>query len=60
MKTLGLLIILIIMSFGLLIYSHIEYMKAIKEVDKAIEEADKVLDDEYCEDFEFEGVYDDC
>lgn len=45
MKTLGLLIILIIMSFGLLIYSHIEYMKAIKEVDKAIEEADKVIEE---------------
>lgn len=55
-----LLYILIIMTLGFLIYSYIEYIKIVKEIDKAIEEADKVLDDEYCEDFEFEGVYDDC
>ena len=41
-----LLIVLCVMSFGLLIYSHIEYMKTIREVDKAIEEADKVINDE--------------
>lgn len=54
------LYILIIMTLGFLIYSYIEYIKIVKEIDKAIEEADKVLGDEYCEDFEFEGVYDDC
>ena len=41
-----LLIILVVMSFGLLIYSHIEYMKTVREVDNAIEEADKVLEDD--------------
>lgn len=40
-----LLIILIVMSFGLLVYSHIEFMRTIREADKAIEEADKVIDD---------------
>ena len=40
-----LLIILCVMSFGLLIYSHIEFMKTVREADKAIEEADRVLDD---------------
>lgn len=54
-----LLYILIIMTLGFLIYSYIEYIKIVKEIDKAIEEADKVFDDEYCEGFEFEGVYDD-
>lgn len=34
-----LLIIVIVMSFGLLVYSHIELMKAYRE-------ADKVIDDE--------------
>lgn len=33
------------MSFGLLVYSHIEFMRTIREADKAIEEADKVIDD---------------
>lgn len=41
-----LLIILIVMSFGSLVHSHIELMKTVREADKAIEEADKVLDDE--------------
>lgn len=41
-----LLVILCVMSFGLLIHSHIEFMKAVKEADKAIEEADKVINDE--------------
>ena len=31
-----LLIILIVMSFGLLIYSHFELMKAFREVDKVV------------------------
>ena len=33
-----LLIILVIMSFGLLIYSHIELMKAFREVDNVIDD----------------------
>lgn len=33
-----LLIILIMMSFGLLIYSHIELMKTFREVDKVIDD----------------------
>ena len=33
-----LLIILIIMSFGLLIYSHIELMRTFREVDKGIDD----------------------
>lgn len=41
-----LLIILIVMSFGLLVYSHIGLMKAIKEADEAIREADKVINDD--------------
>lgn len=40
-----LLYILIIMTLGFLIYSYIEYIKIVKEIDKAIEEADKVIDD---------------
>lgn len=34
------------MSFGLLVHSHIELMKTVREADEAIEEADKVIDDE--------------
>ena len=33
-----LLIILIAMSFGLLIYSHIELMRTFREVDKVIDD----------------------
>lgn len=33
-----LLIILVIMSFGLLIYSHIELMKTFREVDEVIDD----------------------
>lgn len=33
-----LLIILVIMSFGLLIYSHIELMKTFREVDNVIDD----------------------
>ena len=41
-----LIYVLIIMTLGFLIYSYIDYLKIVKEIDKAIEEADKVLDDE--------------
>lgn len=41
-----LIYIFIIMSLGLLIYSYIDYLKIVKEIDKAIEEADKVINDE--------------
>lgn len=34
------------MTLGFLIYSYIDYLRIVKEIDKAIEEADKVLDDE--------------
>ena len=33
-----LLVILVIMSFGLLIYSHIELTKTFREVDKVIDD----------------------
>lgn len=35
-----LLVILIVMSFGLLAYSHIELMKTVKEVDRVINDDD--------------------
>ncbi len=38
--------IFIIMTLGFLIYSYIEYLKIVREIDKAIEEADEVIDDE--------------
>lgn len=41
-----LIYIFIIISLGLLIYSHIDYLKISKEIDKALEEADKVIDDD--------------
>lgn len=40
------LYILIIMTLCFLIYSYIEYIKIVKEIDKTIEEADKVIEDE--------------
>lgn len=33
-----LMIFFIILSFGFLIYSHIEFMKTVKEVDKVIDD----------------------
>lgn len=41
-----LIYIFIIISLGLLIYSHIDYLKISKEIDKALEEADKVINDD--------------
>lgn len=34
------------MTLGFLIYSHIDYLKISKEIDKALEEADKVINDD--------------
>lgn len=41
-----LLYILIFMALGLLVYSYIDYLKIVREIDEAIEEADKVLEDD--------------
>ena len=41
-----LIYVLIIMTLGLLVYSYIDYLKIVKEIDKTLEEADKVIDDE--------------
>ena len=40
------LYILIIMILGFLIYSYIDYLKIVREIDKTLEEADKVINDE--------------
>lgn len=41
-----LIYVLIIMTLGFLIYSYIDYLKIVKEIDEVIEEADKVLEDD--------------
>lgn len=41
-----LIYILIIMTLGFLIYSYIDYLKIVKEIDEVIEEADKVFEDD--------------
>jgi len=37
-----LIYIFIIMSLGLLIYSYIDYLKIVKEIDKAIDDGDNL------------------
>ena len=34
------------MTLGFLIYSYIDYLKIVKEIDEVIEEADKVFEDD--------------
>lgn len=41
-----LIYIFIIITLGFLIYSYIDYLKIVKEIDEVIEEADKVLEDD--------------
>ena len=41
-----LIYVFIIMTLGFLIYSYIDYLKIVKEIDEVIEEADKVLEDD--------------
>lgn len=40
------LYVFIFMTLGFLIYSYIDYLKIVREIDEAIEEADKVLEDD--------------
>lgn len=41
-----LIYVLIIMTLGLLVYSYIDYLKIVREIDETLEEADKVINDE--------------